>query len=247
MTATPVALITGAAQRIGAETARLLHQRGYNIVVHYHHSADKAEALCSELNSQRENSAVALPAELGDIASVEALAKAAKEHWGRVDALINNASGFYPTPLGNVSGDDWDSLFGSNVKGAFFLSQALAPALAQQRGAIVNIVDIYGERPLPQHPLYSMAKAALAMMTKSLAVELGPDIRVNGISPGAILPPMASDEFGEQEERNVSERVPLARWGAPANIAATVAFLLEPNNYINGQIIAVDGGRSLSM
>ncbi len=247
MTHTPVALITGAAQRIGAETARLLHREGYNIVVHYHHSADDAEKLCAELNAQRNDSALPLSAELSDIASVQALATNTIQHWGRVDALVNNASGFYPTPLASASGDDWDSLFGSNVKGAFFLSQALAPTLSQHQGAIVNIVDIYGDRPLPQHSIYSMAKAALAMMTKSLAIELGPNVRVNGVSPGAILPPMASDEFGEQEERNVSERVPLARWGAPANIATTVSFLLNKTSYINGQIIAVDGGRSLSV
>lgn len=247
MTHTPVALITGAAQRIGAETARLLHREGYNIVVHYHHSADDAEKLCAELNAQRNDSALPLPAELRDIASVQALATNTIQHWGRVDALVNNASGFYPTPLASASGDDWDSLFGSNVKGAFFLSQALAPTLSQHQGAIVNIVDIYGDRPLPQHSIYSMAKAALAMMTKSLAIELGPNVRVNGVSPGAILPPMASDEFGELEERNVSERVPLARWGAPANIATTVSFLLNKTSYINGQIIAVDGGRSLSV
>lgn len=247
MTHTPVALITGAAQRIGAETARLLHREGYNIVVHYHHSADDAEKLCAELNAQRNDSALPLSAELSDIASVQALATNTIQHWGRVDALVNNASGFYPTPLASASGDDWDSLFGSNVKGAFFLSQALAPTLSQHQGAIVNIVDIYGDRPLPQHSIYSMAKAALAMMTKSLAIELGPNVRVNGVSPGAILPPMASDEFGELEERNVSERVPLARWGAPANIATTVSFLLNKTSYINGQIIAVDGGRSLSV
>ncbi|NKI18183.1 pteridine reductase [Spongiibacter sp. KMU-166] len=247
MTHTPVALITGAAQRIGAETARLLHHEGYNIVVHYHHSADDAEKLCAELNAQRNDSALPLSAELSDIASVQALATNTIQHWGRVDALVNNASGFYPTPLASASGDDWDSLFGSNVKGAFFLSQALAPTLSQHQGAIVNIVDIYGDRPLPQHSIYSMAKAALAMMTKSLAIELGPNVRVNGVSPGAILPPMASDEFGELEERNVSERVPLARWGAPANIATTVSFLLNKTSYINGQIIAVDGGRSLSV
>ncbi|MGB1907268.1 MAG: pteridine reductase, partial [Spongiibacter sp.] len=232
MTHTPVALITGAAQRIGAETARLLHREGYNIVVHYHHSADDAEKLCAELNAQRNDSALPLPAELSDIASVQALATNTIQHWGRVDALVNNASGFYPTPLASASGDDWDSLFGSNVKGAFFLSQALAPTLSQHQGAIVNIVDIYGDRPLPQHSIYSMAKAALAMMTKSLAIELGPNVRVNGVSPGAILPPMASDEFGELEERNVSERVPLARWGAPANIATTVSFLLNKTSYI---------------
>lgn len=243
----PVALITGASQRIGAAISRELHQRGYRVLIHCRRPSEAGMALHRELNDQRPDSAHLLYADLEQVDDVHTLATDALSIWGRVDALVNNASGFYPTAIGGVSESDWDSLMGSNLKGAFFLSQALSPALAEQRGAIVNIVDIYGEKPLAGHPVYSIAKAGLAMMTRSLALELAPEVRVNGIAPGAILPPAASDEFGEIEQRNVSERVPLARWGSAGDIAGSVAFLLQRESYINGQIIAVDGGRSLSI
>ena len=243
----PVALITGASQRIGATICRKLHTQGYRVIIHCRRESAAGKALLEELNQQRSNSAVMLYADLEKIADVERLASDALAQWQRLDALVNNASGFYPTALGEVSEADWDSLLGSNVKGAFFLSQALVPALRKHRGAIVNIVDIYGDKPLQGHPVYSIAKAGLAMMTRSLAVELAPDVRVNGIAPGAILPPVASDAFGEIEQRNVSERVPLQRWGSAADIAGTVWFLLQSDSYINGQIIAVDGGRSISI
>ena len=243
----PVALITGASQRIGATICRKLHTQGYRVIIHCRRESAAGTALLEELNQQRSDSAVMLYADLEKVADVERLASDALAQWQRLDALVNNASGFYPTAVGEVSEADWDSLLGSNVKGAFFLSQTLYPALAEQRGAIVNLVDIYGERPLPQHPVYSMAKAALAMMTRSLAVEMAPDVRVNGIAPGAILPPVASDAFGEEEAKNVRERVPLQRWGGAAEIAATVRFLLREDSYVTGQIIAVDGGRSLML
>ncbi|WP_289083280.1 pteridine reductase [uncultured Spongiibacter sp.] len=247
MSQLPVALVTGGSQRIGAEISRQLHAQSYQVIVHCRRHNDAAQSLCDKLNARRANSAAVLYADLEERGAAEKLATAALNTWGRIDALINNASGFYPTPLGTVTDADWDSLMNSNVKGAFFLSQALYPALAEQRGAIVNLVDIYGERPLPQHPVYSMAKAALAMMTRSLAVEMAPDVRVNGIAPGAILPPVASDAFGEEEAKNVRERVPLQRWGGAAEIAATVRFLLREDSYVTGQIIAVDGGRSLML
>ena len=241
----PVALVTGGSQRIGAEICRQLHAHSYRVVVHCRRHNEAAQALCDELNSQRPDSAIVGYADFETPGAAETLADQALASWGRLDALVNNASGFYPTPLGEVTEADWDSLMGSNVKGAFFLSQALYPALKKQRGAIVNLVDIYGERPLPQHPVYSMAKAAMAMMTRALAVEMAPQVRVNGIAPGAILPPVASDAFGEEEARNVRERVPLQRWGGAAEIAATVRFLLREDSYVTGQIVAVDGGRSL--
>ena len=243
----PVALITGASQRIGATICRKLHAQGYRVIIHCRRESPAGTALLEELNQQRSDSAVMLYADLEKIADVERLASDALAQWQRLDALVNNASGFYPTALGEVSEADWDSLLGSNVKGAFFLSQALVPALRKHRGAIVNIVDIYGDKALQGHPVYSIAKAGLAMMTRSLAVELAPDVRVNGIAPGAILPPVASDAFGEIEQRNVSERVPLQRWGSATDIAGTVWFLLQSDSYINGQIIAVDGGRSISI
>lgn len=243
----PVALITGASQRIGAAISRELHRRGYRVLIHCRQPSAAGQALYKDLNGERPDSARLLYADLERVDEVGALATAALDCWGAVDALINNASGFYPTAIGQVSEADWDCLVGSNLKGAFFLSQALAPALRAQSGAIVNIVDIYGEKPLAGHPVYSIAKAGLAMMTRSLALELAPEVRVNGIAPGAILPPAASDEFGEIEQRNVSERVPLARWGSADDIAGSVAFLLQRESYINGQIIAVDGGRSLSI
>lgn len=247
MSQSPVALITGASQRIGAAIARHLHRQGWRLLIHCRQPSAAGDKLCRELNAARADSTRLLYADLQQLSAVQQLADDALSAWQRVDALINNASGFYPTAMGAVSEQDWDSLLGSNLKGAFFLSQALLPALRQQRGAIVNIVDIYADKPLAGHPVYSIAKAGLAMMTRALAVELAPEVRVNGIAPGAILPPMASDEFGELEQRNVSERVPLQRWGKPDNIADTVAFLLRSDSYINGQIIAVDGGRSLSI
>lgn len=242
-TESPVALVTGAALRLGAATARALHARGWRLLVHCRQSREKADELAAELNVKRPQSCVVLQADLAQDSEVARLATEAKAVWSRVDALINNASSFYPTPVGSATAENWDELFSSNARAPFFLSQALAPELARQRGAIINMLDIHAERPLREHTLYSMAKAANAMMTKSLARELAPDVRVNGIAPGAILWPSTGSNTAMQEK--VLAGIPLQRLGDPADIARTILFLLEEAPYITGQIIAVDGGRSL--
>lgn len=239
-----VVLITGAAQRIGAASARELHERGWRILVHCRHSRENAAALASELNAKRHDSCKVLHADIGSDAEVEKLASDALGVFARVDALINNASSFYPTPLGTTTPQQWDDLFSSNARAPFFLAQALAPELKRQQGAIVNLIDIHAQRPLREHTVYCMAKAAHAMLTLSLAKELAPEIRVNGIAPGAILWPdhQAMDAAAQEK---ILHSIPLQRLGDPTDIARTIAFLLEDSPYITGQIIAVDGGRSL--
>lgn len=242
---TKTALITGAAHRIGAEIARTLHGRGYNVVLHYRSSAQTAQALADSLNTQRADSAHCAQGDLTQHAQVLALAQQALESFGRIDVLINNASMFYPTPANRASEEDWHVLIDSNLKGPFFLTQALTPELSTRRGSIVNIVDIHSERPMRDHTVYSIAKAGVAMMTKTLAKELAPDVRVNGVSPGAILWP--DEGLADKHKQSILSKVPLERTGTPADIAATVAFLTDDAPYVSGQIIAVDGGRSLSM
>lgn len=237
----PVLLITGAARRIGATIARLFHERGWRILLHYHRSAGAAEALCAEFNEQRPDSCHALCASMGDIAALQALADSAANHWGRVDALINNASSFYPTPLGQATEQDWSALVDSNLKGPFFLSQALAPHLIRQRGTIVNIADIYARQPLPQHTVYCIAKAGNVMMTRTLAKEMAPHVRVNGIAPGAILWPEHPDEAALWIE--LLSRIPMGRLGEPRDVAETAWFLVTGARYMTGQCIAVDGGQ----
>jgi pteridine reductase len=239
----PVVLITGAAQRLGAATARALHARGWRVLVHCRQSREKAEELAAELNVKRADSCAVLQADLAEDAEVPRLADAARTVWSRVDALINNASSFYPTAIGTATTENWDDLFSSNARAPFFLAQALAPELRRRHGAIINMLDIHAERPLREHTLYCMAKAANAMMTQSLARELAPDIRVNGVAPGAILWPSQGSHAAMQEK--VLAGIPLQRLGEPADIARTIIFLLEEAPYITGQIIAVDGGRSL--
>lgn len=245
--AEPVVLVTGAAQRIGAVIARHLHGAGYRVVLHYHQSHAAAQALCTELNTTRAQSAIALPANFNDVSAVHVLAKQAVDAWGRLDALINNASTFYPTPLGEVTAAQWDELFASNARAPFFLSQALVPALAAQQGAIVNIADIYAQTPLQQHAVYCMAKAANKMLTLSLARELAPAVRVNGIAPGAILWPEQGGAQNEAAQMQLLQQIPLRRMGTPEDIARTVLFLLRDAPYITGQVLAVDGGRSTGM
>lgn len=245
-TSTPVALVTGAAQRLGAEICRSLHARGYRIIIHYRHSVEPAEGLRDELNAQRPGSAVIFSANMNSLPEVRALADAAFSQWQRVDVLVNNASGFYPTAIESATENDWDELFSSNLKGPFFLSQALAPALKKTSGCIVNLVDIYAQKPLRGFPVYSMAKAGVSMMTQSLALELAPEVRVNGVSPGAILWPEQETEYSKQERQNINDRVPLQRQGEASDIAQTVVFLVADAPYISGQIIAVDGGRSVA-
>ena len=238
-----VALVTGASRRIGAAIVRGLHAAGYRVLLHYHRSADEARQLAEELNAERPGSVVTQQADLDDTAALSGLVNQAIDAWGHLDALVNNASTFYPTPLGTVNESQWDALLGSNLKAPFFLCQAAAPQLARRQGAIVNLVDVYAERPLKGYPVYSIAKAGLAALTRSLAVELAPDVRVTGGAPGAILWPEQTD--GGQTQADILARIPLARSGSSADIAGAVRFLLEGAPYITGQIIAVDGGRTV--
>jgi pteridine reductase len=238
----PVALVTGSAKRLGRQIVCQLHQSGYRVIIHYNQSANEAYSLADSLNRQRPKSAVALQANLLDMPSLTQLAHQTLACFNRLDVLVNNASSFYPTPLKTASLSDWDDLFGSNVKAPYFLAQALAPELAKQHGCIINMVDIHARQPLQEHSVYCMAKAALLMMTKSLARELAPTIRVNGIAPGAILWP--SQQLADTDKAAILQQIPLQRTGTPEDIANTVLFLLQ-SPYITGQIIAVDGGRSL--
>lgn len=240
----PIALVTGGARRIGARIVQALHERGCRVLIHYRHSEADARALAERLNGLRPDSAATLRADLNDPGAVRDLAARARAHFGGLDVLVNNASSFYPTPLTQASDDDWDALMHSNLRAPFLLSQGLADALAQgDGGAIVNIVDVYAEKPLAEHPLYCMAKAGLAMMTKSLARELGPAVRVNGVSPGPILWP----EQGGADQDAVLKANALKRAGDPDDIAGAVAWLALDAPYVTGQILAVDGGRSLAL
>jgi pteridine reductase len=238
-----VALITGAAQRIGAQLARALHARSYNVVIHYNRSAEAAEAIASELNAQRANSARALSANMEDIDAVQRLAAEATALWGRMDVLINNASTYYSTPWQTAAAQDWDRLVGSNLKGPFFLTQALLAELSQRKGCVINMIDIAAERPARDFSIYCMAKAGLAMLTRSLAVDHGKNLRVNGIAPGAILWP--EPPLSEIAKMQMLEKIPAGHIGDPSDIVRTALFLIEDAPYINGQIIAVDGGLHL--
>ena len=243
-----VALVTGSARRIGAVTVRLLHQHGATVIVHYRSSADDAFELCDELNRIRANSCFLQQAELSDVSALKKMVDGVIKQAGRLDILINNASSFFPTPLGEISEVDWDNLMGSNLKAPLFLSQAAAPELIINKGCIVNMVDIHSVRPLKNHPVYSAAKAGLAMLTQSLAKELGPDVRVNGVSPGAILWPEADGEGAEvdAEHQALLDKTALKREGTPDDIAKTILFLISDADYITGHIIPVDGGRLLN-
>lgn len=245
MNKTKVALITGASKRIGATIAKTLHDSDYNIIIHYGNSREQALELAATLNLQRNNSAICVQGDLLSVASITALADKAVSAWGGVDVLINNASSFYPTPLATATEKDWDDLMGSNLKGPFFLTRQLTTTLQARRGSIVNIIDIHADKPLPNHPIYCMAKAGLAMMTKSLAKDLAPDIRVNGVSPGAILWPETAAE--SQAQSAILAKIPLTTIGETSDIAKAVKFLVVDAPYVTGQILAVDGGRSLTI
>ncbi len=236
-------LITGAGKRIGASCAKLLHSQGANIVLHYRDSKIQTHALCDKLNQQRPNSAHALQADLLSLTALQGLAKQATIIWDGIDALVNNASAFYPQTVDKVSEKNWDELMGCNLKAPFFLSQALEPSLNARQGCIINIIDIHAERGLKDYPVYSLAKAGLAAMTRILAKELAPKIRVNGISPGAIMWP--EDELSTDSKKEIINRIALKHAGEPEDIAKAVAFLINDANYITGQIISVDGGRTL--
>lgn len=244
-----VALITGAARRIGAAIARRLHADGYDLALHYRNSAQDMQALVAELEAARPDSTLALQADLAGFDRLPELVAKTIGHFGRLDALVNNASTFHPTPFGETTPRQWDELFASNARAPFFLAQAAAPHLRAARGAIVNLVDLYAERPLPEHAVYCMAKAALSMMTKSLAVELAPEVRVNAIAPGAILWPeiaaSAQAEGDAQRQQAIIARTPLARTGTADEIADAVAWLLDGASYTTGQVVRIDGGRGL--
>jgi pteridine reductase len=239
----PVALITGAAKRVGSVIARTLHAAGYDLALHYRHSRTQMDALCAELEAARANSTLSVAAELADIDGLPNLVAACIARFGRLDGLINNASAFFPTPIGKTTVQQWNDLFVSNAQAPFFLAQAAAPYLKSVQGGIVSIVDIYAERPLDGHPVYSMAKAALAMMTQALAKELGPEIRVNGVAPGAVLWPESGKGYADQQE--LIGRSALKRMGTPEDVAAAVLFLLRDAKFTTGQILKVDGGRAL--
>lgn len=237
------ALVTGAAKRIGAAIAAKLHAAGANVAIHYFNSAEPAQALAATLNRTRPDSSLAIGADLRDRAALETLVDTVTAHAGRLDVLVNNASSFYPTPLASVTEKQWQDLIDSNLKAPLFLSQAALPHLKTANGVIVNIVDVHSQRPLRDHIVYGAAKAGLAMLTRSLAKDLGPDIRVNGVSPGAILWPETG--LDESVRNSIVRQIPLRRPGEPDDIAAAVLFLVRDAPYVTGQIIAVDGGRSI--
>ena len=236
------ALITGGAARIGAAIARELHAHDIDIVIHYRNSVDPAAALVEELNTIRHNSADTVQGDLLDHETIPRIIDEVAVFNNDLSVLVNNASSFYATPLGTVTGQEWDDLVGTNMKAPFFLAQAAAPWLRKSRGCIVNLVDVHGIRPKKDFPVYSMAKAANAMMIKSLARELGPEVRVNGVAPGAILWP--EHEISDIDKARILSRVPLARHGEIEDIARAVRFLVTEADYITGQLISVDGGRT---
>lgn len=236
-------LITGAARRLGAAMARGFHAAGANVALHFHRSAADAKRLCEELNATRSNSAIAIEGDLLDLQRLPGIVADAVAALGRLDVLINNASTFYPTPVDSVTAAQWDDLMGTNLRAPLFLAQAAAPHLRQSRGSILNMIDIHGQRPLPEHPVYSTAKAGLAMLTRSLARELGPEVRVNGIAPGPILWPEGGLDPALQRE--IIDKTLLKRSGATGDIVRTALFFAKDAPYITGQIVAVDGGRSV--
>ncbi|AHX14860.1 pteridine reductase [Dyella jiangningensis] len=241
----PVVLVTGAGKRVGAVIARTLHAAGYDLALHYRHSAAEAELLATSLERQRSGSTFTVQGELADIDVLPDVVQRVLGRFGRLDALVNNASAFYPTPVGTATPAQWNDLFASNAQAPFFLAQAATPALREARGAIVNLVDIYAERPLADHPVYCMAKAALAAMTRSLALDLGPDVRVNGVAPGAVMWPSDGKPYDDQQA--MLARTPLQRAGSPDDVAGAVLWLLRDAPFVTGQIIRVDGGRTLSV
>jgi len=238
-----VILVTGAARRIGAAIVTRLHEDGARVAIHYRGSADDAEGLARNLNRARADSAAVFQANLLNVEAIEPLVSAVVKWGGRLDGLVNNASSFYPTPVGSITETHWDELIGSNLKAPLFLSQASADHLRSSNGVIVNIVDIHAEKPLRDHAVYGSAKAGLAMLTRSLAKDLAPNVRVNGVSPGAILWP--ENRMTPSVQKSILEQIPLARAGDPQDIAGCVLYLLRDATYITGQIISVDGGRSI--
>ncbi|SMN13353.1 FolM Alternative dihydrofolate reductase 1 [Bathymodiolus heckerae thiotrophic gill symbiont] len=235
------ALITGSAQRIGAQIAKTLHAHNYNVIIHYRHSSKEAQTLADELNQVRTDSATLVQAELSDTQALQTLANGIKQ----LDVLVNNASVFYPTPIQSADKNDWSKIINTNLMTPFFLSQFLAATLAKNQGCIINIVDIHAQRPLKNHAIYNISKAGVAMMTQTLAKELAPEIRVCGVAPGSILWPENAAELNTEQKNKMLNKIPLNKQGTPQDIANTVLFLAN-SPYITGQIINVDGGRTLN-
>jgi pteridine reductase len=238
-----VALVTGAARRIGAAIAGRLHSAGARVAIHFRGSANAAETLAGKFNTIRPDSAAAFQQDLQYTDEMPGLIADVTDWGGRLDILVNNASTFYPTPPGEITEDQWDELIGSNLKAPLFLSQAAIPELRRTSGVIINILDIHAQRPLRDYTVYGLAKAGLAMLTRSLAKDLAPDIRVNGVSPGAILWP--EDNMSDAVKTTILEQIPLRRCGDPDDIAGCVLYLTRDAHYMTGQIIVVDGGRSI--
>ena len=241
------ALVTGAANRLGAQIARTLHQNGANLIIHYRNSAAPALALAAELNRQRGESALAISADLATDSGIDNLAEQACNAFGGLHILVNNASSFYPTRFGEIDRQAWDDLIASNYRAPLFLAQACYPSLQHNHGCIINMLDIYASRPLNQHSVYCSAKAANRSLVESLALELAPEVRVNGIAPGAILWPEKTGHDGPDSEQQQAllQRIPLNRLGG-AQVIADTALFLATNDYITGEVIRVDGGRLLN-
>ena len=242
-----VVLVTGGARRIGSVISRTLHEAGARIVVHCNKSRQDADDLADELNAARPKSCEVVQADLLQVVSLPRLAEEAARAFGRLDGLVNNASSFHATPLGEIQLRDWEDLMGTNLRAPLFLAQAAAPHLRAWQGAIVNIVDIHAERPLADFVVYTVAKAGLAGLTRSLALELAPDIRVNGVAPGAILWPEGGQHFSPNERNRITEQTPLERIGTPEDVASAVKYLLFDAPFVTGEILAVDGGRRLRL
>ena len=250
MTDEKVILVTGAARRIGACIIEKFHIQGYLVIIHHNRSGEAANALADKLNKQRANSAMCLQADLNHLNAVETLASDTLACYQRLDVLVNNASSYYPTPFGIATQQQWDDLQNSNLRGAFFLTQELNQELANRQGAVINIVDTYADRPHHHHSIYNIAKAGLKTMTKALAIDLAPKVRVNGVAPGSILWPATLENGNDpnvvQARKKVQKKIPLGTLGQPRDIADATYFLASDASYITGQVIKVDGGRSLN-
>ena len=241
-----VVLITGGAKRVGAAICRRLHGAGANLMLHYRTSAGEARLLQAELNHQRKDSVALIQADLLDLGKLPSLIDQTLQSFGRLDALINNAASFYQTPVGEITAEDWENLIGADLRAPLFIAQAAAPALKKAQGAIVNITDIHAERPLKNYVLYSIAKAGLVGLTRSLARELAPEVRVNAVAPGPILWP-DDDTFDELSRQRIISHTPLKREGTPDDIARAVHYLLTEATYVTGETINVDGGRHVAL